>query len=62
MPSLADPESTHIARAAASLGDRHACRERVLDALRDILQFDADPELRAASRRRYLDLTDERNA
>lgn len=51
MTRLPDPE---LAR--ASLDDRHACKERVLSALEDIMQFDDDEALRCLVRRRYNDL------
>lgn len=50
-------EEHHVAVAAAALGDRHACRRRVLDALETLMQFDSDPGLRREVRSRYLDLT-----
>lgn len=49
-----------VATAVADLDDRHACRDRVLAAIEDILKFDIDPELKAAARRRYHDIHDER--
>lgn len=54
MRSLPDPE---LAIAVASLDDRHACKERVLSALEDIMQFDDDEALRCLVRRRYNDLS-----
>lgn len=54
MRSLPDPE---LALAVASLDDRHACKERVLSALEDIMQFDDDEALRCLVRRRYNDLS-----
>lgn len=53
MHRLPDPEH---ALAVASLDDRHACKERVLSALEDIMQFDDDEALRCLVRRRYNDL------
>lgn len=49
-----------IVSAVADLDDRHACRDRVLAAIEDILKFDSDPELRAAATRRFHDIHDER--
>lgn len=54
MTRLPDPE---LALAVASLDDRHACKERVLSALEDIMQFDDDEALRCLVRRRYNDLS-----
>ncbi|WP_019170717.1 hypothetical protein [Pseudaminobacter salicylatoxidans] len=56
------PEQAYIASAAADLGDKLACRLRVLETLETIMQFDSDAALRAQVRRRYCDLTsDERS-
>lgn len=57
MPS----EARAIATAVASMDDRHACRDRVLAAIEDILKFDSDPELKAVAHRRYHDIHDERS-
>lgn len=54
-------ESLHIATAVAALGDEHASRDRVLEALETIMQFDRDPALRAQVRRRYCDLTEQKD-
>lgn len=54
-------EARTIAVAAADLGDEYACRVRVLEALETIMQFDRDPALRAQARRRYCDLTEQKD-
>lgn len=51
-------EQDHIAGAVAALGDEHACRQRVLAALEEIIKFDDDREFAKAAQRRFLDLTD----
>jgi hypothetical protein len=57
--TAADSEQDHIARAVADLGDRHACRERVLDALEIVMQLGDNAELRRVARNRYLELTED---
>lgn len=54
-------ERLHIATAVAALGDEHASRDRVLEALETIMQFDRDEALRAHIRRRYCDLTEQKD-
>lgn len=55
MTRLPDPE---LALAIASLDDRHACKERVLSALTEIIKFDTDPVFAKLAQRRFLDITD----
>lgn len=54
-------DATYIANAVAALDDKHASRDRVLEALETIMQFDRDPALRAQARRRYCDLTEQKD-
>lgn len=51
------PYDREVAVAALMLDDKLACRQRVLSALEELMQFDDDRELRAVVRRRYCDLT-----
>ena len=55
MTRLPEPE---LALAVASLDDRHACKERVLSALEDIIKFETDPVFAKLAQRRFLDITD----
>lgn len=56
-PSPSRDEARAVAIAAADLDDRHACRERVLDALTEIMKFETDPAFAKVAQRRFLDLT-----
>lgn len=58
MRSLPDPE---LALAVPSLDDRHACKERVLSALEDIIKFETDPVLAKLAQRRIISLTSPEN-
>lgn len=55
---LPDPEP---ALAVASLDDRHACKERVLSALTEIIKFETDPVLAKLAQRRIISLTSPEN-
>lgn len=55
MTRLPDPEH---ALAVTSLDDRHACKERVLSSLEDIIKFETDPVFAKLAQRRFLDITD----
>lgn len=55
-------EEAQLARAVASLDDRHACRQRVLSALEDLIQFEESQSVRQMAKQRYLDLTDQEKA
>lgn len=54
-------ERAYIAATVAALDDEIACRHRVLEALETIMQFDTDAALRAQARRRYCDLTEQKD-
>lgn len=58
-PCTFPSEDHHIAVAAAALGDEHACRRRLLDALEIVMQYGDNADLRRVARNRYLDLTEE---
>jgi hypothetical protein len=51
-----------IASAAADLGDKFACKERVLDALTEIMKFETDPVFAKLAQRRFLDLMNKEEA
>lgn len=55
-------ETASIASAVADLGDKFASRERVLDALTEIMKFETDPVFAKLAQRRFLDLTDKEEA
>lgn len=57
MTMRAQSETFAIASAAADLDDHHACRERVLDALTEIMKFETGPVFAKSAQRRFLDLT-----
>lgn len=58
MTMRAQTETFAVASAVADLDDRHACRERVLDALTDIMKFETDRVFAKIAQRRFLDITD----
>lgn len=51
-------ETAAVASAVADLGDQLACKERVLNALTEIMKFETDPVFAKLAQRRFLDLTD----
>lgn len=55
---LPDPE---LALAVASLDDRHACKERVLSALTEIVKFETDPVFAKLAQRQIISLTNPEN-
>lgn len=55
---LPDPE---LALAVASLDDRHACKERVLSALTEIIKFETDPVFAKLAQRQIISLTNPEN-
>ncbi len=59
---MQSPYDREVATAALMLDDKPACRQRVLVALEELMQFDDDYELRAVVRRRYCDLTSDSQA
>lgn len=50
-----------LALAVASLDDRHACKERVLSALTEIIKFETDPVFAKMAQRRIISLTSPEN-
>lgn len=50
-----------LALAVASLDDRHACKERVLSALTEIIKFETDPVFAKLAQRRIISLTSPEN-
>ena len=50
-------ETAAVASAVADLGDQLACKERVLNALTEIMKFETDPVFAKLAQRRFLDLT-----
>lgn len=55
-------ETAAVASAVADLGDQLACKERVLNALTEIMKFETDPVFAKLAQRRFIDLMNKEEA